>query len=390
MRILFFLQCLGVGGVERQVFLLADHLVRRGHDVSIAALHVLDPRWRWFEGPASIRVQVFFPSTPRHVLSAASQLAGATLRLRSLLKREGVQLVYGTQRAISESIAWLATRGMPNTRLVWCSRGRGGSSAVPYRRANWKMAGLSRVCTWVSASVPLMISISEASRDYLQARGYRCPKTIVIHNGIDTDRFRPDADARVRVRTDWAILENETLIGLVGRLDPVKGHPVFLEAAATLARERTDVRFVCVGDGPEPYRGQLQRLGQSLGLTDQLIWAGSRQDMPAVYSALDIVCSTSYREGFNNVLGEAMACGVPCVVTDSSDPAKIVGNTGIVVPPGDPQALVEGLVTMMQELLKDQPRLLRERIAQNFSVETIVDATEKALLEVYHGAAPGS
>jgi len=383
MRILFFLQCLGVGGVERQVFLLADHLTRRGHHVSIAALHVLDPRWRWLESPESLRVQVFFPTTPGHVLSAASQLVRATLRLRSLLKREEVQLVYSTQGAISHFIAWLAPRGLPDTTLIWNVQGSGAKD-IPYRM-DWKIALLSHVCKWVSASVPLMISCGQAAYADREAKGYRCQRHMVIYNGIDVDQFRPDVEARVRVRSQWAIPENGKLIGLVGRLAPQKGHPVFLKAAAELASEREDLRFVCVGDGPEPYRRQLLRLSQELGLTGRLIWAGSRQDMPAVYNALDVFCSSSYAEGLPNVIEEAMACGVPCVVTHVGDSANVVADMGIVVPPGDPQALAVGLRTMLQKLHKVEPHLLCERIVRHFSMETMVDATERALLEVCSG-----
>jgi glycosyltransferase involved in cell wall biosynthesis len=247
------------------------------------------------------------------------------------------------------------------------------------------MALLSHLCKWVSSSVPLMISISEAVHDSLKAKGYRCQKNVVIFNGIDVDCFRPNSEAGAQARSKWDTFENEKLIGLVGRLDPVKDHPTFLRAAALLANEREDIRFVCVGDGPQPYRSQLQQLSQELGLTERLIWAGAREDMPAVYNALDIVCSPSYREGFNNVIGEAMACGVPCVVTDTADPAKIVANLGIVVPPGDPQMLAEGLRTMLLELHEIKPHLLRERIVRHFSVETMVAATERILIETCSG-----
>lgn len=383
MRILFSLQSLGVGGVERHIFLLADHLGRRGHHVSIAALHTLDQNWKWFWTRRSVQVQLFFSKTPKGVLSAGSQLIRATLRLRSLLKREDIQLVYSTQWAISHFIAWLATRGMPDTKLVWNVQGS-GAKTIPYH-IDWKIALLSHVCKWVSASIPLTISSSEAAYANREAKGYRCQRHVIIYNGIDVNQFRPDPEARVRVRTEWAIVENEKLIGLVGRLDPVKGHPVFLKAASLLASEREDVRFVCLGDGPQPYRNQLQQLGQELGLTERLIWAGARKDMPAVYNALDIVCSPSYGEGFNLAIGEAMACGVPVVVTDVGDPAKIAGDAGIVVPPGDQQMLAKGLRTMLQELHEIEPHLLRERIVRRFSVETMVEATERILIEMCGG-----
>jgi glycosyltransferase involved in cell wall biosynthesis len=103
--------------------------------------------------------------------------------------------------------------------------------------------------------------------------------------------------------------------------------------------------------------------------------------MPAVYNALDIVCSPSYSQRFNNVVGEAMACGVPCVVTDVGDPVKIVGDLGMVVPPGDPQMLANALRTMLEKRHEIEPHQLRERIVRQFSVETMVEATEKILIE---------
>lgn len=296
------------------------------------------------------------------------------------MKSENIQLVYSTQWAISNFIAWLATRGLADTKLVWNVQGSGAKTR-PYR-IDWKIALLSHVCKWVSASVPLTISCSEVAYTNREVKGYRCQKHVIIYNGIDVIRFRPDTEARIRVRAEWAITGDQKLIGLVGRLAPVKGHPAFLKAAALLANEREDVRFVCVGDGPQAYRSQLQRLSQELGLTKRLIWAGAREDMPAVYNALDIVCSSSYSEGFSLVIGEAMACGVPCVVTDVGDSAKIVADMGIVVPSADPQMLAEGLNTMLQGLHEIKPQLLRERVASHFSAETIVEATERTLRDL--------
>ena len=117
------------------------------------------------------------------------------------------------------------------------------------------------------------------------------------------------------------MLEDEKLIGRIARLAPDKGYPIFLEAAALLSKERKDVRFVIAGAGPESYRRQLQLLSQELGLAERLIWAGARPDMPAVYNALDILCSSSDSEGFGLTVAEAMACGVPCVATDVGDSA---------------------------------------------------------------------
>lgn len=181
------------------------------------------------------------------------------------------------------------------------------------------------------------------------------------------------------LRSGWGVTSEKRLIGLVARLDPVKGHPVFLEAARILAAKRGDLVFVCVGDGPEPYRGQLRRLGAELGLGERLIWAGSRPygDMPNVYSALDLLCLPSHSEGLPNVIGEAMACGVPCVATRVGGIPEIVGDLGIIVAPADPVALARGVLEAL--LANPRPDDLREHIVRSFSMEAMVEATEREL-----------
>jgi glycosyltransferase involved in cell wall biosynthesis len=178
--------------------------------------------------------------------------------------------------------------------------------------------------------------------------------------------------------------ENESLIGLVARLDPMKDHPNLLEAAALLSKQRDDVRFICVGNGPAAYKHELQSLAGDLGLRDRLHWTHASNDMVAVHNALDLAGSVSNGgEGFSNATGEAMACGTPCVVTDVGDSASIVGNSEQVVPPGDPQSLTAA----WQRILNLQPvrramlsQASRERIKQEFSLQQLVNKTESALL----------
>src|SRR3989304_424560 len=380
MKILFFIQSLGMGGAVRQLSILSDHLVRRGHDVSIVALYTTDQNWNLVWKIDSIQVKSFLLQPSTGALYTGLQLIKTAVQLRNMIKREEIQVLYSYQGDIARFIAWLATRGMPNTKLIWGIQGSGQRNTLSGN--NWKVSLPFYLCKLVSASVPLMISGSQAGYNSRKAKGYSCQKQIVILYGIDIDQFQPDPQARVQVRSEWGALENEKLIGRIGRLAPDKGYPNFLEAAALLAKERKDVRFVIVGDGPDTYREQLRLLSQELGLTERLIWAGARENMPAVYNALDIVCSSSYSEGFGLTVAEAMGCGVPCVVTDVGDSARIVGEEGIVVPPGDPLKLADGLKTMLLKLHDIKPQLLRERIISRFSIENMVESTEKALIEV--------
>lgn len=208
----------------------------------------------------------------------------------------------------------------------------------------------------------------------------------VIPNGIDAERFHPDRKAGRRVRAEWGVGDDEFLIGIVGRFHPMKDHPNFLKAAALLARKRDDVRFVCVGDGPESYKSQLDKLVERLGLAQKLIWAGARSDMLAVYNALDIATSSSaYGEGFSNVVGEAMACGVPCVVTDVGDSAWIVGEAGRVVPPGDPEALASAwaeILALPKPEIEALSQMARHSIVTEFTCERLIERTEAAFQTV--------
>jgi glycosyltransferase involved in cell wall biosynthesis len=157
----------------------------------------------------------------------------------------------------------------------------------------------------------------------------------------------------------------------------MKDHATFLRAASLLAQERTDVRFVCVGDGPAEACAQLQSLAETLGISHKVVWTGLRTDMPKVYNALDLLCSSSYGEGSPNVIGEALACGVPCVVTDVGDCAELLGPFGVVTPPMDPRALTDGFRT----LLKAQrvPHVLHQYIVDHFGVERLITVTEQWL-----------
>jgi glycosyltransferase involved in cell wall biosynthesis len=138
-----------------------------------------------------------------------------------------------------------------------------------------------------------------------------------------------------------------------------------------------------VGDGPEAYKQQLVALSKEAGLAHQLSWAHASDDVEAIYNALDLVTScSSFGEGFSNVIGEAMACGRPCVVTDVGDARRIVGDTSYVVASGNPAALAlawqEALDAGVDEQAKQGQRA-RERIIQYFSLERLIEETALVL-----------
>jgi glycosyltransferase involved in cell wall biosynthesis len=208
---------------------------------------------------------------------------------------------------------------------------------------------------------------------------------VVIPNGVDTGRFAPDPDARAAVRSEWGVGQNEVLVGMVARLDPMKDHRNFLKAAARLGSRRPGTRFVCIGDGPPEYRQALVQEARDLCLEARLTWTGTRDDMPRVYNALDIaVSSSAYGEGTANTIIEAMATGVPCVVTEVGDSAAIVGSLGWVCPPSDSAALADMLCRVVDALPVDAVKI-RERISMGYSSGALLERTIAELAPLIEG-----
>ena len=183
-------------------------------------------------------------------------------------------------------------------------------------------------------------------------RGFDAAKLTVIPNGFDSSRFRPDPAARDEVRREIGVAPDAPLIGLVARYDPFKDHATFLRAAAALVRTRPDARFLLCGNRVDAGNAELVEQIASLGLAEHVRLLGPRRDVQRIYAALDVLAQSSISEAFPLVLGEAMASGVPCAATDVGDSALIVGDTGRIVPPRNPEALAGAWA----DLLADRPR----------------------------------
>ena len=273
----------------------------------------------------------------------------------------------------------LAIGRLSGAKVAWAVR----NSNLDMERYDWVSRISFRMECLLARWVDVVMFNSQAGRDHYIKRGFPQTSGVVIPNGIDVDYFKADGESRRRVRLEWGVVEENPLIGLVARLDPMKDHDTFLAAAAELAKERGDVRFVCVGDGTSARRAELVALAEQLGLGKLVILVAGRDDIRSVYSAIDVMTlSSAYGEGFPNVIGEAMACGVPCVVTDVGDAAAVVGETGLVAPSRDPARLAEKWKEMLERVNKQQEATsvaARRRIVENFSTKSLLVRTELVL-----------
>jgi glycosyltransferase involved in cell wall biosynthesis len=370
LKVAFLIRDLNYGGAQRQLVTLVKGLNKQSFDVTVLCFYPGGPLEKDLKDNR-IRLMCLEKRERWDVL-------GFLWRLFRHLKDIQPDVLHG-YLGESNLLTIFLKPLFPSTKMIWGIR----ESNTDPNIYGWLGHRLFQLECILSPFADLIVVNSHAGKTYHLTHGFPPDKMVVIPNGLDTERFQPDSEARAKVRAEWETSENTILIGLVGRLDPMKDHRNFLRAAALMCEERQDVRFVCVGTGPENYARELHELASELNITEQIIWAGARPDMPAVYNALDIATSASaYGEGFANVIGEAMACGVPCVVTDVGDSKFIVGDAGVVVAPSNSQALFTAWLEILQMNKEKLSRMAKTRIHENFQIKVLYEKTENILISV--------
>lgn len=369
MRVMLLIPDLTQGGAERQAVTLANGLAERGHEVSLALFR-----------KKGAFLDLVGESVTVHGLAKGGQadVVGFLVRLRSLVRRERPDVIYSFLGVPNLSALALRASGV-GVPVVWGIR----ASDVDLSKYGWMSRACHAMERRLAPFADRIIINSEAGRRHVAAQGYPAHSMMVVGNGIDVDAFRPNRESGRPLRREWGIPDSTVLVGVVGRLAPMKGHDMLIRAAAIALRSASNLRFVCAGEGG--FRESLESMAGESGVSGHMVWAGSRSDMPAVYNALDLLCLPSVSEGFPNVLGEAMACGVPCVTTDVGDAARIVGDTGLVVPSGDVDALGAALVKMADAVTRGNAPETRQRVVANFSVDVMVRKTEEILTAVVAG-----
>ena len=231
---------------------------------------------------------------------------------------------------------------------------------------------VQRVLAWWSDAPAAIVVNSEAGKLQHAQLGYRPRRWDVIPNGFDTQRFHPDSSVRCFRRKEWHIPEDAVVVALVARVDPMKDHATFLDAAQEVSKARQHAHFLLVGKDTQT----LMPAVAARGLTDRVRVLGYRSDIDGLLPGVDVVCLSSIGEGFPNVIGEAMACGIPCVSTDVGDARSIIGDTGLVVPVRDPTSLAHAMINLIDRgpaARATLGRAARERIEKTYSLPRIVE-----------------
>ncbi len=370
-RIVLVISNLEYGGAQRQVVELANHMDPARFEVHVVSLSDYLPL---AEGLRRREGRV-------HVVRKALKFdATVPLRLAKLLRRLKADVVHGY--LFDAEVAARVAGRLAGTPLVIGSE---RNTDYALKRRQLLVYRLTRGC------VDVIIANSSAGAAFnSRTLGMDMSRYRVVHNGVDTTRFKPQS--REAIRRELGLAEDEPVVGMFASFKQQKNHPLLFAAARRVLDRMERARFLFVGEqlwggmhGSDLYRQEMDRLVDALRLRERCVFAGNRDDVERVYPACDVTVLPSLFEGTPNVLLESMACGVPVVATDVSDNARVApdGRVGYIVPLGDEAALAEKLLALLgdADLRQRMGTAARTWIEQEFSSERLAEKTAAVYLE---------
>ncbi|GEQ99776.1 glycosyl transferase [Iodidimonas gelatinilytica] len=349
--VLHIITGLGRGGAEHMLYKLLSAM-----DGNLANHHVLS---LGRGGPYAEKIRGL--GIPVHELGMRMGRPNPMhlLRLRGLVRKLNPDLVHG----------WMY-HGILAARLA--AQGRPVVAGV--RHSIYKLSDekfttrlVIRAVASLSPSLAALTYNAHLSLDQHRDIGFSSKKACVIPNGFDPDRLRPDPKGGTRLRAELGIRSDAFVVLHAARFHPMKDHESLLQAIARIKDQK--MVFLLAGtqvDAGNPALSGLQ--------DDRVYLLGERDDIVDLMTAADCLVNSSWSEAFPNVLGEAMACGLPAIATDVGESAAILGETGLVVPPRDPEALAKVLVLMKdmpQEQRIDMGKRARQRVIETFSLSKV-------------------
>lgn len=366
LRILFVTTGLGTGGAERMLLKLLESLVRRGVECRTVSLRDA--------GTQGAAIRALGIELDELRLNRVGGLCLAPFVIARAMRRFEPHVVQGWMYHgnLVATVAWLF--GRHRCRLFWGIR----QTLYDLSSERWLTRQVIRSGAICSRLAQRLIYNCSLSVEQHAAVGYAGDRAIVIPNGFDLARFRPDPAQRDRTRAELGIAPQTPVVGVVARDHPMKDHATLVDAALLIRRDNPGVVFVLAGSGiDDKNAGLAGRISRS-GLERNFLLLGELSDTEKLYPAMDVCAlSSCWGEAFPNVLGEAMACGVPCVATDLGEARRILGDSGIVVSPRDPAAMAEAILRLLsldEASRRELGERARQRVARLFPLDAVCDA----------------
>lgn len=363
-RVIHVITGLDVGGAEMAMIRLVEALDRQAFQSSVVSLKPA--------GELADRLRARDVEVAELGLSPAGLVAGLGA-LAGLVRHRRADIVQ-TWMHHGDLVGGLAGRWAGARGVVWGLR----ASTLDAADVRLTTRCVVRACARLSRIVPDRIVANSRSGARLHAAlGYDESRMLVIPNGFDVGAMPDRGASRASVIDELGLPDSSRLVGSFGRFDPQKDFRNLCDAGGRLARTRPEVRFVLAGRGLDSGNAELTRWAADAGLGGRVSLLGLRNDIPRLAAAMDIVTlASSWGEAFPQVVGEAMACGTPCVVTDVGDSSDVVADTGLVVPPQDAAALAgawERMLAMPAERLASLGARARARIAQEYDQADVAE-----------------
>lgn len=271
----------------------------------------------------------------------------------------------------------------PNINLVWNIRHSKFIKHVDKKRTIF----LAKICGILSCIPNVIICGSESAYESHLKLYYSKKKMIVVPNGFDLQVFYPDLAVKNSIRDQFHIPREATVFGHVGRYHPLKNHENLLRSFSHLQQKHKECYLILCGNNVDLRNEQLNSLLFKLELTNVLM-LGDRRDIPSIMKSFDALLLPSFSEGFPNVLGEAMATGLPCIVSDVGDSKSIVGQTGYIIENNDVKGLIDCLERFINLSYSGRQKLsllARTRITDSFSIQAISRNYDTIYSNLYKG-----
>ena len=361
MKLLHVITALNVGGAETMLAKLLEQPAYTRNGVTQEVLSLMAP------GPMAERIGA--AGVPVHSLGMGEgQLSLAALgRLVRIARAIRPDAIMGWMHHghLAATLAAQAVR--PRPALIW--NVRHSLSDIAHEKRLTRI--VLRCCAKLSNRPDAILYNAQASRTQYADFGYSDAHALVLPNGVDCRRFRPGADARALLREEFGVAEKSMVVGMVARAHPMKDPETLISAVERARRGGLDLHLLIVGKGMEYLRDNVAAALPP----DRVTLIGQRGDVADWLSGLDmLVLPSAWGEGFPNILGEAMASGVPCIATDVGDSGWIVGSAGRIVPPRDVPALTRALIELA--MLGDSGRKAlgmkgRARVIERFSMPEV-------------------
>lgn len=367
---------LQIGGAERMLAKLLAAVDREQYSALVISLTA--------DGPVASEIRALGVPVAALDMPAGRLTIKGLLRMARLLRASRPEIVQ-TWMYHSDLVGGVMARLLTKASVIW-----GIHQSLDSERSKRHTLATARACAFVSRVVPdAIVSCSHDLARVHVEMGYDATKVCVIPNGFDLFEFQPRPNVRAKFRRDLGMEESAILVGLIARYDPQKDHAMFVRAAAEVASQQGDTHFVLCGTKVDSDNAVLVGQIADTAFPERFHLMGPRVDVSAIIAALDVLALSSlFGEGFPTVIGEAMACGIPCAATAVSDTGYLVGDTGRLCEPGDVSGLAEAicaLVGLDADEREALGRAARRRIEEEFEIGLVARRYEGVYDELVAG-----